>query len=171
MPCFPPRVLLGASLLYIFPERPPQRGTVVNRGPLALAPLLAAAAMSVAPQPFCGRRKNGAGTDIHQHPPAPSLSNTTPRRRRRRPQVMDNNGSEARASERRRGITFPQIKGKGINGCYNILQPGTQTAVAAAVELHYTGPNRAPSRGPGHSSAPRHKGELMRPPSVANQGK
>lgn len=42
--------------------------------------------------------------------------------------------------------------------------------VHGCVELHYTSPI-SPSPGPGHSSVPRHKGELMKLPSVDNQGK
>lgn len=41
--------------------------------------------------------------------------------------------------------------------------------VHGCVELHYTSPIVS-SQGPGHSSVPRHKGVLMKPPSVDNQG-
>lgn len=40
--------------------------------------------------------------------------------------------------------------------------------VHGRVELHYTSPI-SPSLGPGHSSVPRHKGELMKLPSVDNR--
>lgn len=60
-----------------------------------------------------------------------------------------------------------------------LFQPRTQMTarvsvmcehVHGCVELHYTSPI-SPSLSPGHSSVPRHKGELMKLPSVDNQGK
>lgn len=104
------------------------------------------------------------GADIHQHPPASSLSPT---------QVTDNNGSAAPASEMRRGNSSFD-KGENNRWLLEILQLWTQMTarvsvtceqVHGCVELHYTSAI-SPSLGPGHSSVPRHKGELMKLPSV-----